>query len=757
MKFDNKYCRCSKAFFTMLTVSILLIIVVIPAVNARPPSPLGGKGGPIKKDKSGIDFGVLWWTAEGLENAEADIKGLKDALNNMANSNLRFDDNNVYTVYPEGQKWGKELFIKEELGGYDIIDTAEFVYYVGHGNGGSRSDFENLNWRNSLVLGKNANDKWIKVYPYECSWGEKAKVVALGCCFGTEGGFAKSMDGVYLTLGTSTWMDDAIFGEELGPSLTHMTCKQAWFDTQIRKTESNDLVARILGENTTVGDYSLGDNSGDIVVDNTITYWTCPINWFEPLQYPSDSGGGCNGGGNLDSAQKEQNNILILTNNNQNQNVDTGSTDSNGGGLTLTTGSGADPTIAGTSGSGGSSGAAGSNGNPSPAGASGSGGSSGITGISGQTPQSAGTSASEPIVPSGIVVSGTAVIGGSSKEKTGTEGDEPPVGEPDTTVITTKKTATKVSEPVAVVKSLLNKISSVSKSSTIGESEPVSKTTTAISISNDVSSTSKSTTSISGINRVNGIRSVNPNVKNVKKTNGQEADELIDDEGGSFELDYNVCWDMSKAFPTNRKSNVGLSSSYARLVAQDYYKKNIDSLDKNEIYSIKVVPQKMGYCYKAFAKEEQAYKDWTIAYNVFIIKDLVNKKDIDDGGSNGGGNIDGEESQSYSGSFLTGGGGDLRGVRGNKLVSKTGTAASAGGGNIQSSSKYRKTTLIIGAGPTVCYKFSRITNKEHEDQKYSPCYGQYTNQNGNNGGNSGNLIGVIQQAISLVLNEGGLS
>ena len=747
MKIDKKYCRCSKAFFTILMVSILLIIVVIPAVNARPPTHPGGNGVPTKKNKSGSDFGVLWWTAEGLENAEPDITGLKEALGNKANCNLRFDYNNVYTE----EKWRKKLFIKEELQGDDIIDTAEFTYYVGHGAGGSRSDFENLNYQNSLLLGKNRNDKWIKVYPYECSWGEKVKVVALGCCFGTEGGFAKSMDGVHLILGTSTWMDDKKHGTELGPNLAAgMTCKQAWFDTQIKMSESNELMARVLAEDDTVGDDSIGDYTSDVEVDNKITYWTCPINHFEPLEYPSESNsGGCNGGGgNLDSAQKEQNNILILTNNNQNQNL--GSTDSNGGGL-LTT--------------------AGSNGNPSPAGTSGSGGSSGITETSGQTLQPAGTSASEPIVSSGTAVGGTAVIGGSSKKIIVTEEDERPFGEPANSV-ENSKTAIKVisqSEPVVVVKNLLDKKSSLIISSIISESKSVSKNTvisdsktiskstiSAISSSIDVNSTSKSASSISSINRVNGIRSINPNVKMVKKTNGQDAVEFTDDEG-SFELHYNVCWDMSKAFPTKRKSDLSFSSSYAKLVAQDYYKKHIDSLDNDEIYSIKVVPQKMGYCYKAFAKEDQAYKDWTIAYNVFIIKDLVNKKDIDDDGSNGGGNIDGEESQSYSGSFLTGGGGSLRSIRGNKLVSKTGTATSNGGGDIHSSSKYRKTTLIIGAGPTVCYKFSRVTDKEHEDQKYSPCYGQYTNQNGSSGGNSGNLIGVIQQAISLVLNEGGLS
>ncbi len=743
MKFDNKYCRCSKAFFTMLTVSILLIIVVIPAVNARPPNPPGGNGGPIIKDKSGSDFGVLWWTGKGLGNAEDDIIGLKDALNGKANSQLEFDYNNVYIC---DKPWSRKLFLKEELGGDDIIDTAEFVYYVGHGNGGS--------WQiNSLLIGKINDCSYINVYPWECSWGDKAEVVALGCCFGTEGGFAKSMDGVNLLLGTSTWMDDAVFGEKLGPSLAHMTCKQAWFDTQIDMSVSNDLMARVIGENTEVGDDSLGDYTEDIEVDNKITYWTCPINWFEPLQYPSDSqcngqcGGG--GGGNLNSAIQQQDSILILTNNNLNQNV--GSTESNGGGVFVTTGS---------------------NGNPSPA------GTSGVTGTGGKTPQPAGTSEPEPIVSSGTVISGTAVIGGSSKEKTGTDGVESPIGEPDTSVITAEKTATIVSsqsEAAAVVKSLLNKINSVSKTPVVIESEPVSKTpviiesesvskTPAISISNDVSSDSKSTSSISSINRVSGVRSVNPYVGKVEETNpsGLQAAELLEDEGSfELELNYNIDIDnMYKAFPTNRKSNVGFSSSYARLIAQDYYKKHIDSLDDDEIYSIKVVPQKQGYCYKARAKEEQAYKSWTIAYNVFIIKDLVNKKDIDDGGSSGGnGNIDSEESQSYSGNLLTGGGGSLRSVRGSQPVSKDGgttSTESTEGNNIKSDSSYRKTTLIIGAGPTVCYEFSRITDKEHEDQSGSPCDGKYDDQDGNNGGNIGNLIGIIQQAMSLILNEGGL-
>jgi len=134
------------------------------------------------------------------------------------------------------------------------------------------------------------------------------------------------------------------------------------------------------------------------------------------------------------------------------------------------------------------------------------------------------------------------------------------------------------------------------------------------------------------------------------------------------------------------------------------------------------------------------------------------KKIVNDGSSNAGnGNIDGGESQSYSGASLTGCGGSLRSIIGNKLVSKTITATGNGGGSIHSSSKYRKTTLIIGAGPTVRYEFSRITNKEHEDQYGSPCYGQYTNQNDKSGSNGENLVGVIQQAMSLILNQSGLS
>jgi len=238
------------SIFYIILIAILLISVHIPAISGTDLSGtmedqmnISGSSSDEEMNleidvQENLGVGIFWWMHgdEALANTREDTQGF---ANYLASKGISKD---FEISEDDFTKWKliDGLFGEDQ----DYFEQTDFVYYAGHGNYNCIATHPDYKW-STLA------------YYYECSWGDEGPVkwVGLASCFNTKNHFKYSMSGVHLILGWSTWCDDKQFGEPLAKHLTddEMSIKESWFATAIEKSTTRNLEAKILGENSAVG------------------------------------------------------------------------------------------------------------------------------------------------------------------------------------------------------------------------------------------------------------------------------------------------------------------------------------------------------------------------------------------------------------------------------------------------------------------------------------------------------------------------
>jgi len=271
----------SRSIFYVVLIVILLISVHIPGISGSDlsqttgdnSSPSLSMGESIEGElQEPLGVGIFWWKKgdPALDNTRLDTQGF---ANYMASKGFTKDFEVCQDDLTKYKFTDKGSFV--DLGeDQDYFEQTDFVYYAGHGY------YE--------VIEVDLN-KTLQSYAYywECSWGDEGPVkwVGLASCCNTYNQFKVAMNGINMILGWSTWCDDKQFGETLAKHCTddEMSIKESWFTTAIEKSTTRNLEAKIMGENSAVGDdciYPSGEYEEDVEVTNQITYWKCPVNHF---------------------------------------------------------------------------------------------------------------------------------------------------------------------------------------------------------------------------------------------------------------------------------------------------------------------------------------------------------------------------------------------------------------------------------------------------------------------------------------------
>jgi hypothetical protein len=278
----------SRSIFYVVLIVILLISVHIPGISGSDlsqttgdnSSPSLSMGESIEGEiQEPLGVGIFWWKKgdPALDNTRLDTQGF---ANYMASKGFS-KDFEVCEYDLTKYKFTDRLFGEDQ----DYLEQTDFVYYAGHG------------YHHVIMVDKEYNPFTSYAYYSECSWGDEGPVkwIGLASCNNTENEFKVAMNGINMILGWSTWCDDKQFGETLAKHCTDdkMSIKESWFTTAIEKSTTRNLEAKIMGENSAVGDdciYAGGEYEEDVEVTNQITYWKCPVNHF-PNIYGIPTGG----------------------------------------------------------------------------------------------------------------------------------------------------------------------------------------------------------------------------------------------------------------------------------------------------------------------------------------------------------------------------------------------------------------------------------------------------------------------------------
>jgi len=246
----------------MMLVLIMFIMVLVPVQNAGdiplPPA-----------DKATI--GTFWWYRDngGLLYAQGDAQGFASALEDDG-CDWPIDKNDIDNeLYDD--------YLEDDTG--ELIDDVDIAYFVGH------SDSGNLGI--GAGIGTNKYAEWD-----ECQWGDDGplKWVALATCLAGKDKFSYALNGAHLILGWETIMSDALYGPTFANYIKEgYTLKEAWFLTG-EECEHVHGVAKILGEDTSVGDDHLkGYGSYAIpspTVDDDYSWWTHEVlGWQENYNF----------------------------------------------------------------------------------------------------------------------------------------------------------------------------------------------------------------------------------------------------------------------------------------------------------------------------------------------------------------------------------------------------------------------------------------------------------------------------------------
>lgn len=271
-----KHMRLSRSLLFGIGIMTLIVLLVLPNVLAREPSPGAAGGddpaapaGPLGVDDGILEVGVEWvedypagWSD--LPATRPDALGLYNTLG-ACGWTRRF-------AWGNGWAWEQDWKGLTKPGGgteHVWIDTVDLAYFAGHGNssgfffgvGGNTIDDSQLHYNDCRLEWGNGDAEWV---------GIAACNVLANIHLGD---WSWCMNGLHLILGMVTTMADVPHGRWFGAYICYgYNMTQAWFRAS-DALQPQGVVARVLAEEPYHFYDRPGNHIGGDTWDNDYYWW----------------------------------------------------------------------------------------------------------------------------------------------------------------------------------------------------------------------------------------------------------------------------------------------------------------------------------------------------------------------------------------------------------------------------------------------------------------------------------------------------